>query len=159
MTRYPLLAVAMLLVLFVGLPFVHAKSGWQPVAQKAPPGIKLAGLQLLPASLPDNRNDAKGQNRQLTFDTPLISDDTDINGKTLAELAKGTPLFSPLDGLPDAVWKGKTCSSCHAWGRDALCTQGATYLNVKTAAAVNKKHPFGGGFKRNLMTWAEQGCP
>jgi len=130
-----------------------------PVAQKQGAGIRLAGLQFLPASLPDHVPAPLLDQMQITFQSPLTQGDAATIGKSLEQLIAGSPLFSPIEGLPDAVWKGKECKACHKWEQEALCTQGGTYLNVKTAAAIDKKHPYGGSFKQNLRTWAQQGCP
>jgi hypothetical protein len=70
-----------------------------------------------------------------------------------------SPLYSPIEGLPEELWKTQTCSSCHAWTREALCTQGKTYVTAADDSAVSKDHPFGGVFKRGLKGWAAADCP
>ena len=94
----------------------------------------------------------------VTFEAPLAAGDDAIRGKTLAELIRSSPMFPPFDGLPDEVWKGKKCTDCHQWERANLCTQAQTYLATNFERALNKKHPFGGTFKRNLRDWAANDC-
>jgi hypothetical protein len=92
------------------------------------------------------------------FDRPLPSGDIEIKGATISALIKGEPLFSPIEGLPDVAWKGKTCVGCHAWERANLCEQAERYTKASGEAALGKKHPYGGSFKRNLKHWANGGC-
>jgi len=94
----------------------------------------------------------------IAFDTPLVSDDPDLNGKTIDDLIYGTPLFAPIEGLPDALWKDAACSSCHAWTKDALCVQGMTYTGLVETKALEKQHPYGGILKSALRTFAVEGC-
>jgi hypothetical protein len=95
----------------------------------------------------------------LRFDTPFPSGGDPVEGRSIAEIVALTPLFPPIEGLPEEVWKDHTCSTCHAWTQEALCTQGATYVGAPDDAAVAKPHPFGGVFKRGLRAWASAGCP
>lgn len=94
----------------------------------------------------------------LRFDEPIQQGTAAILGLTIAEAAEGTPLFPPLEGLPEALWKGQACSACHQWTRETLCTQGTTYLDEVAARSLEKEHPYGGTYKRNLRRWAEGGC-
>jgi len=94
----------------------------------------------------------------VTFSVPLTSGGEGVVGKTLEQLIVGSPLFPPIEGLPEAVWKGKTCSTCHDWKRDNLCTQAQTYLAEDAARALSKQHPYGGGLKANLKRWAVNDC-
>lgn len=92
------------------------------------------------------------------FDQPMPEGAPEIRGKTILEAANGSPLFPPIEGLPDALWKDQQCSNCHQWTRDALCTQATSYLKTSATRALEKQHPYGGSFKRNLRTWAQGDC-
>ncbi|MDF1718023.1 MAG: caspase family protein [Antarcticimicrobium sp.] len=94
----------------------------------------------------------------VTFASPLVSDDPAVSGKTMAELIGASPLFPPVEGLPDSYWKDKTCASCHQWSRDRLCDQGRTYLEASKTRSLDKQHPFGGVLKRAMKSWAAGGC-
>ncbi|MFV0491458.1 MAG: caspase domain-containing protein [Pseudorhodobacter sp.] len=112
----------------------------------------------LPPAEPAAPPPPAGGNRELTFDTPLVSGGADIVGRSLADLILGSPLFPPIDGIPEELWKNQTCSNCHNWTKEALCDQGKTYLTVNNERAVIKNHPYGGGFKQNVRDWAADGC-
>ncbi|MBE3640450.1 caspase family protein [Mangrovicoccus algicola] len=92
------------------------------------------------------------------FDRPMTEGAPEIVGRTIMEVTRLHPLFPPIEGLPEAVWKTQTCSGCHAWTREALCTQAQVYLAEGATRAVAKDHPMGGSFKRNLRSWAAGGC-
>ncbi len=92
------------------------------------------------------------------FDQPLQRGVPEIVGRTIMQVTERSPLFPPIEGLPESVWKDKTCSNCHQWTRDALCTQAQTYLKESGTRAVAKEHPFGGSFKQNLRAWARGDC-
>ncbi|WP_226778953.1 caspase family protein [Oceaniglobus trochenteri] len=94
----------------------------------------------------------------VTFDTPLTIGGEGVVGKTLEQLIAGSPLFPPVEGLPEEFWKEKTCSNCHEWHRDNLCDQAQTYLKANAERALTKTHPYGGGLKANLRLWAENEC-
>ena len=66
--------------------------------------------------------------QQITFLTPLTRTGP-IQGRSIAQIIEGSPQYPPIEGLPDSVWKGKTCSNCHHWTQPALCEQGKTYLS------------------------------
>jgi hypothetical protein len=100
-------------------------------------------------------NDVMG----LTFTTPFPVGGPPIEGLSIPEIVMLSPLYSPIEGLPEELWKTQTCSSCHAWTREALCTQGKTYVTAADDSAVSKDHPFGGVFKRGLKGWAAADCP
>ncbi len=95
----------------------------------------------------------------LTFTTPFRVGGPPIEGFSIAQIVELTPRFPPIEGLPENVWKDKTCSNCHAWTKDALCTQGQTYVTADSTRAVSKSHPFGGMFKQGLKSWAAADCP
>lgn len=93
------------------------------------------------------------------FDQPLSLGGDGVRGKSIAQLIAGSPLFPPVEGLPEAYWKNQQCSNCHSWESANLCTQAKTYLKVSAAEAGAKRHPYGGSFKQGLRQWAEAGCP
>ena len=94
----------------------------------------------------------------VTFHSPLAATDTPVDGRSIAELIGASPMFPPIEGLPDEYWKGQTCSNCHEWNRERICTQANTYLSLNTQRSLDKQHPFGGILKRNLKAWAAGGC-
>ncbi len=92
------------------------------------------------------------------FETALIAPGTSVDGKSIVQLIEGSPLFAPIEGLPEALWKDQSCSSCHSWTKEALCTQGQTYSGPNGPHALVKMHPYGGAFKAALKTFALEGC-
>ena len=92
------------------------------------------------------------------FDQPMQEGTAEIVGKTILQAANGSPLFPPIEGLPETMWKDQECSSCHQWDRESLCTQAVTYLKQSASRALEKQHPYGGSFKRNLKNWAKGDC-
>ena len=110
------------------------------------------------ASAPAPESGPGGELRDVAYDTPLASGPEAIAGRTIAQIIEESPLFAPIEGLPDEAWKGRSCSTCHAWTREALCEQGRTYLNANAARALSKQHPFGGPFKTHLRNWAASDC-
>ena len=95
---------------------------------------------------------------ELTWTMPFTSGVDRLIGKSIEELVTLSPLFPPIEGLPEELWKEQSCSNCHQWTKEALCTQGQTYVNAGNNDAVSKQHPYGGGFKMNVRSWAEGGC-
>jgi hypothetical protein len=97
-----------------------------------------------------------GAEVHLRFDQPIESGPYPVNGLSIKQLIERMPLFPPIEGLDETLWK-KTCSSCHKWDKERLCNQGKTY--AKTARYVLRQpHPYGGSFKVALMRWAKSGC-
>ncbi|MDH3579726.1 MAG: hypothetical protein OEM91_03780 [Hyphomicrobiales bacterium] len=92
----------------------------------------------------------------LRFDQPVPFGPYPVNGNTLKKLAESTPLFPPIEGLDEALWK-KQCTSCHKWNQQRLCAQGGTYVKV-ARYALRHQHPFGGAYKIALMKWSRSGC-
>jgi hypothetical protein len=90
------------------------------------------------------------------FNKPLTSGPFPVNGSSLEQLAEGIPLFPPIEGLDESVWK-KHCNACHKWDQRTLCEQGASYVK-NPAGALRKSHPYGGAEKLALMQWAKTGC-
>lgn len=95
----------------------------------------------------------------VTFKSALASDSPSISGRSIEDLIAMSPLYPPIEGLPEEYWKDKTCSNCHQWTQDRLCTQAEAYLSVNMERSLDKKHPFGGALKQNLKAWASAGCP
>ena len=106
------------------------------------------------ATVPPTANSAF---MNLSFTTPLVSSDADLEGLSIAQLVRGSPKFPPIEGMPDEIWKSKTCATCHQWTKEALCTQAATY-NADPERISRIAHPYGGLFKEVLSHWSAQGC-
>ena len=106
--------------------------------------------------VPDDVPDGSGP---ITFISPLTEGDQHIIGRSIQEIfTTSSPMFPPIEGLPEELWKGQKCSNCHKWTRELLCEQGSFYLSADATRSLDKKHPLGGTFKRNLKAWAEAGC-
>jgi len=119
------------------------------VTRKAEPNVKV----------PEAKNSGSiDASTTVTLQSALTFGNAHVRGKSIEELVSGSPLFPPIDGLPDELWKGQNCSNCHQWTPDALCEQAHTYVNRPAAGNVVKQHPFGGGLKVNLHRWASDGC-
>lgn len=95
----------------------------------------------------------------VSFHGALAVGDATLDGKSLAELITASPLFPPIDGLPDEAWKGHQCSACHQWTQAALCDQSKTYTTATAERSLSKQHPLGLTFKQALKQWAAAGCP
>jgi hypothetical protein len=92
----------------------------------------------------------------LHFDQPIPFGAFPVNGHSIAEMIEQVPLFPPIEGLPEDLWK-KKCTTCHQWNQARLCEQASTY--VKSPRDVLRvPHPFGGTLKLALMRWAKSGC-
>jgi len=94
----------------------------------------------------------------ITFESPLDSEEPAVDGLSIAELIGMSPIYPPIEGLPESYWKGQNCSNCHEWTRDRICTQANTYLSLNMQRSLDKAHPFGGALKRHLKAWAAGGC-
>lgn len=94
----------------------------------------------------------------MTFTTSLDSGPDGVAGRSIADLLTGTPVFPPIKGPPDELWKGQPCTACHQWTAAALCDQGATYSRPALAVRIAKPHPLGIPFKKALRAHAEGGC-
>ncbi len=94
----------------------------------------------------------------LTFTAPFRTGGAPLQGLSMAEIVELSPMFPPVEGLPEEYWKEQSCSNCHEWTQDALCTQGETYVSASNERALAKVHPFGGVFKQALRAWASEGC-
>jgi hypothetical protein len=139
------------------------KSALQPAAQadvatltSAPPA---AAPKPQPAPAPAAANapppDIFGHGI-ITFTGKITEGPTPVNGASLAQLITGIPIYPPVEGLPDEVWK-KTCNNCHQWNQQSLCVQAKLYAN-DPKMTMRIQHPFGGPEKIAMMKWAQGGC-
>ena len=91
--------------------------------------------------------------RNTTQDTAVISDDLrydqpipfgpyPVNGLTIEQLIETVPLFAPIEGLEESIWK-KSCATCHKWNKSRLCEQGGTYSKA-ARNVLRHQHPMGG---------------
>ena len=99
---------------------------------------------------------AGSQEDILQYSRPIPFGAYPVMGKSIEELARGVPLFPPLEGLDEKEWK-KPCSSCHQWTRDSLCMQANSYAK-NPRSTLRHPHPYGGVYKSALMQWAKTGC-
>jgi hypothetical protein len=113
-----------------------------PAAPPAPP--KTAGPPIRPEDV-------------LRFDQPIPFGPFPVNGHSLEEMIDSIPLFPPIEGLDESLWK-KKCTTCHKWDKARLCDQGATYVEAPKNV-LRVPHPFGGALKIAMMRWAKSGCP
>ena len=94
----------------------------------------------------------------VTFAGTLKLGPADIVGNSIEALIKGSPRYSPIEGLPKEAWSGKKCKDCHKWTEPALCDQGKFYVKEDPSVALLTQHPLGGAFKLTLKQWAAGGC-
>lgn len=125
-------------------------SGQDPVGEGVTPAPEVAAIPK-----PATPAEPSGP---ITFDTAIVSELEAVSGRSIAELIKMSPLFAPVEGLPEDYWKDKTCSNCHQWTQERLCEQAGAYMSANMERSLDKKHPFGGALKRHLKVWAEAGC-
>ncbi|MCR9158087.1 MAG: caspase family protein [Rhodobacteraceae bacterium] len=92
------------------------------------------------------------------FDLPVVAPGSIIDGIILSEITTMSPMFPPVEGLPDEFWKEQSCANCHEWNQARLCDQANVYLTLSGQKSLEKPHPFGGVLKRNLRQWAAGGC-
>jgi hypothetical protein len=92
----------------------------------------------------------------IKFNEPITFGPYPVNGSSLEQLFNSVPMFPPIEGLAESIWK-RPCSSCHKWDRRTLCEQGATYVK-NPPSSLRHPHPFGGADKLALMQWAKTGC-
>lgn len=131
------------------LTALRLKNGQDPVGEGVPTAESDPGTTQPTTDIPAGI---------VTFESPLVSELPEVSGKTIAEMIGASPLFPPVEGLPEEYWKDKTCSSCHQWNPERLCKQANVYLSLNMQRSLDKQHPFGGALKRNLKTWAAGGC-
>lgn len=97
-----------------------------------------------------------GSDAQILFDKPFQFGEPELDGKSLAELIQGKPLFAPIEGLEKSIWDTQ-CTSCHAWTQATLCEQAKTYDKLDVSV-MRLPHPLGHRFKVALGKWAHDGC-
>lgn len=127
--------------------------------------VGLRSMALQPktaAAMPANKTKANAPpatpETGLRFDLPVPEGPVPVRGKSLKELTEGQPIFSPIEGLDESLWK-KSCPSCHKWNQERLCNQGSSYIkSAKAKAVFRHQHPYGGPYKLALMRWAKSGC-
>jgi hypothetical protein len=129
---------------------IRKKNGTDPVGEGVTPAPDVSVVQ---APMPVAPSEI------ITFTSVLPSELAVVSGKSIQDMIKMSPLYPPIEGLPDEYWKDKSCSNCHQWTLDRLCTQANAYLSLNMQRSLDKKHPFGGALKRNLKAWAAGGCP
>ncbi|TPK63789.1 peptidase c14 caspase catalytic subunit p20 [Mesorhizobium sp. B2-4-19] len=93
----------------------------------------------------------------ILFDRPVKFGDPAIDGKSIAQLIKSEPLFSPVEGLDKSVWQGKHCNNCHEWNEVRLCEQAKNFA-ANDVSVLRLQHPLGTRFKVALARWAQGGC-
>ncbi|TPI25077.1 peptidase c14 caspase catalytic subunit p20 [Mesorhizobium sp. B3-2-1] len=93
----------------------------------------------------------------ILFDRPIKFGDPAIDGKSIAQLIKSEPLFSPVEGLDKSVWEGKHCETCHQWNEARLCEQAKNFA-ANDVSVLRLQHPLGTRFKVALARWAQGGC-
>lgn len=93
----------------------------------------------------------------ILFDRPVKFGDPAIDGKSIAQLIKAEPLFSPVEGLDKSVWQGKHCDNCHEWDEARLCEQAKNFA-ANDVSVMRLQHPLGTRFKVALARWAQGGC-
>lgn len=142
--------------------------GWANLRYLEPTGApgskRAADKQKAPAeqpfkALPDKTDQAKSKppaDDVFRYDQPVPFGAFPVRGRTLEELAVRMPLFSPIEGLDDALWK-RNCTTCHKWNKERLCEQGKSYLKA-ARHVLRHQHPYGGPYKLALMRWAKSGC-
>jgi hypothetical protein len=109
-----------------------------------------------PAPAPATPTPAPAGQDVVRFKEPLTSGPYPVNGSSLEQLVNGIPLFPPIEGLEEAVWK-KNCNACHKWDQRTLCEQAASYVK-NPKSALRGSHPYGGAEKVAMMQWAKTGC-
>ncbi|MER8373612.1 caspase domain-containing protein [Mesorhizobium sp. M1406] len=109
-------------------------------------------LDVLRRKIPKLASDAP-----ILFDHPIDFGDPAIDGKSIAQLIKGKPLFSPVEGLDKSVWEGKHCDGCHEWNEARLCDQAKNFA-ANDVSVLRLQHPLGTRFKVALAKWAQGGC-
>ncbi len=132
------------------LAALQKKNGHDPVGEGVTPTPE-------PAAEPAQQ-DPSVPDGPVTFTSAIATELPDISGRSIAQVITMSPLYPPIEGLPDSYWKDKDCSNCHQWTQDRLCEQANAYLSLNMQRSLDKKHPFGGALKQHLKSWAAGGC-
>lgn len=134
-----------------------SRAGYEAYLLQYPDGVFAARAQTELSQLASAPS-AGATERLITYSTPLVSDIPQLSGRSIAQVVAASPLFPPIEGLPEPVWQNKPCSTCHQWTTASLCEQATRYLSQQSLRALAKPHPFGGSFKQALRQWATGGC-
>ena len=135
---------------------VAATRGMTASPRAAPAAAPPRAAPAAPA--PPAASATAGDEEVVRFKEPLTSGPYPVNGRSLEQLMlTGVPLFPPIEGLDEALWK-KQCSSCHKWDQRTLCEQGASYVKNPKSTLRGQSHPYGGAEKVAMMQWAKTGC-
>lgn len=126
-----------------------------PTAAAPPPATAVAPAAAPPAAS-SGATAAIRPEDVLRFDQPIPFGPYPLNGRSLQELINTVPMFSPIEGLEESLWK-KNCTECHQWNQARLCEQAGTYVQTPRHA-LRVPHPFGGTIQIALMRWAKSGC-
>lgn len=132
------------------LAALRKKTNLDPVGEGVPPKVETADVPAAPQPVEPAST--------VSFTQALLSEVPEVAGRSISELIKSSPIYPPIEGLPEAYWKGQNCSNCHEWTQERICTQANTYLSQNAERSLNKQHPFGGALKLNLKIWAVGGC-
>ncbi len=127
-----------------------------PVPAATPAPAAPAPVAAAPPAAPAKPAGAVRPEDILHFDQPIPFGPFPVNGHSIAEMIESVPLFSPVEGLDEGLWK-KKCTSCHKWNKDRLCQQALSYVRAPRNV-LRVPHPFGGTLKLALMRWAKSGC-
>lgn len=139
----------------IGVPLGFSQDAESETAQSLSPGSgKLGLLKEVELVIASNAVDSHAPQLQ----QPLMTVAQASATQSILELSKGSPLYAPIEGLPEAYWKDEVCSNCHNWTQANLCEQGQFYLAQDSSPADRTKHPYGGSFKEALRLWASAGC-
>ena len=135
-------------------------AGWEAFLRAHPDSVLAQAARIELAALAPNADTSPELPLpgRVAFDTPLADVPDEIAGRSIAELIQGMPLYPPIEGLPEEVWKTQTCSHCHQWTREDLCTQAQTYATAPAVRTLSADHPLGPAFRGVLRVWAEGGC-
>lgn len=127
----------------------------------APTGPTPVPTPTEPAEEPVDTADASPAPTTPPADVPAFNEPWEqgafpLNGRSLEQLSNAIPLFAPIAGLPEEVWK-KPCTGCHQWNKERLCEQAQSYIS-NPANIFRIEHPHGGIVKNALFQWASAGC-
>lgn len=134
-----------------------AMEGWAIMRSLAPATpAELAAVRDAPAQPPPAPAAPAPAGGVVRFSQPIMFGPPPIYGHSLEDLIAGVPMFPPIEGLDESVWK-KTCNNCHKWDRKTLCAQGAVYAK-DPKAEMRISHPYGGPEKIAIAKWFQGGC-
>ncbi|WP_417208544.1 caspase family protein [Antarctobacter sp.] len=129
------------------------------VQDDATPGADITALSTIePAETPTVRKTdtlTAGSNQSTGVRTDQKKDSVYF-GMSLDELLLQSPLYAPIEGLPQELWQNEVCGTCHNWTKRDLCDQGMRYQNEVIGSG--QIHPLGGAFRSNLKDFAARGC-